>query len=165
MSLENFTFSYYHEVKFLLKQYSFKVICKVYPSLLSVPISPYYEVSTKNKTIVKDLLENLTCAQNHELKFLQKYRRVDDVTCKIDLLLLSTAMLQLFPSGSGPATSKMELFVKIVNGFQPITVFTKSFNYAETWYLDPLLVLVKSFENSTALKIRGWNLVQSHDLN
>ena len=53
----------------------------------------------------------------------------------------------VFWGGSGPTTSKMKLFVKVVNGFWPFTIFTKSFILEEACYPDPLLVLMKSFEN------------------
>ena len=48
--------------------------------------------------------------------------------------------------GSGAApTSKMEHFVKIVNGFQPLTIITKRSILDVAAALDPLLL--KSIEN------------------
>ena len=141
MSLENLTFHYYQKVKVLLKQGSFNR--KVRQPLLS-PYSTYWEVFTKNETIIRDSLESLTCPQNHELKLLQKYRSFDYVTYTVPV----------FRGGSGSATSKMELFVKVVNGLQPLPIFTQSSTLCrqssilyKEWYLDPLLVLMRSFEH------------------
>ena len=50
--------------------------------------------------------------------------------------------MMLFRGGSkAAATSKMEHFVIIVNGFQPLTIITKRSIFDVAAVLDPLLLL------------------------
>ena len=60
LPLTPLTCPYYHKVKFSLKYDSFNVTWKIHLPLLS-PYCPYYEICTKNKTIIRDSYENLTC--------------------------------------------------------------------------------------------------------
>ena len=110
MSLEKFIRLYYHHIATIMK-FSRK---KKKPSLeILLKIWPAPRITSWN------------FCKNIERSF-------DGVTWKIEMSLLSASMLQF----SEAVTSKMELFVKKVNGF-----------YLR-WDIvpDPPLVLMKSFE-------------------
>ena len=64
----------------------------------------------------------------------------------------------MFRDGSRTAaTSKVELFVIIVNGFQPLTIITKSSTLDVAAVLDPSLMLLTTLEH---LDIKTFRLLQ-----
>ena len=63
--------------------------------------------------------------------------------------LFMDAKYSLIRGGSRPAvTSKMELFVIILNGFHPLTIIAKCSILDVATYLDPPLVVVPSLKDS-----------------
>ena len=75
--------------------------------------------------------------------FLQEYRKVSinlgrGKLSKIEIAYFCQVFCEIFRGGSRTAaTSKMELFLTIVNGFQPLTVVKKSSILDVTAALDP----------------------------
>ena len=81
----------------------------------------------------------------YELIPSQPYRRL----CKnfLQRLLQMLILTKNIRGGSrAGATSKMECFVIIVNGFQPLTIITKRFTLDVAAALDPLLKLLLTFK-------------------
>ena len=62
-------------------------------------------------------------------------------TCSIDIIIKITHNKEIFRGGSrAAATSKMECFVRIVNGWKPLTIITKRPILDVTAALDPPLI-------------------------
>ena len=111
----------------------------------------------ENKAVHIHSLENLSCACNHELTFSQKCPRFNEVIWKCELPLfpraeIFTKIRQFWWSHlkirTAPIIARKNFPKnKAASLMQFQNLACPNYRLVETWNLDPLLVLMKSFGN------------------